>query len=413
MHTKRILGLAAALAVCATLSACGSPAESESEPVPEPTPDTEPALSTVSDPTPYYELGLSLLRNIDAEGGSVLVSPISLARPLAVIAEGAEGSTLSQIYGVLGVTADGTLDTDLEALAASWSGEDDTFSIADSLWVNETFEPSDEFIAASKEEFGAEVFDRAFDDATLAEINGWVDENTHGMIDEILEKIDPSYALYVIDACAFEGKWEVPYGEGAVEEATFTAEDGSTSQVSMMWDEDYSGYLEDDLCTGFIKPYAGGKFAFIGLLPEEGATVEDLVGTIHGQQLAELVRMGSQGSARTGLPKFDGAYTMDLAGALKAMGMTDAFDQSKADFSGMLADPSQPSPWIGEVVQKTFVEVNEEGTKAAAATEVGFEVTSLAPESAHEVVLDRPFVYLIVDAEANVPLFMGTVGSIS
>ena len=405
----RHAALLAALLVCGSLAGCG--ASPEPEPAPEPDANTQTEeVASVSDPAPYYDLGLGLLKNIDAKDGNSLVSPISLARPLAVLATGAEGATRTQIEDVLGAPADGSLETELKSLAESWSKDGDTFSLADSIWLNETFEPNEQFISSAQNDFGAEVYDRSFDNATLQEINGWVDENTHGMIDSILEKIDPSYALYVIDACAFEGGWETPYEEGAVEEATFHAEDGTEARVDMMYEQDSSGYLENAQCTGFMKPYAGGRYAFVALLPKEGTSVSELLAETSGSELAELVRMGSQGTVNTGLPKFDGEYDMDLSGTLQRLGMTDAFDPQLANFSGI----SPEKLCVGEAVQKTFIEVNEEGTKASAATEMGIEETSMAPdlEESHQVVLDRPFAYLIVDAVANVPLFMGTVGSI-
>ena len=368
-------------------------------------------VASVSDPAPYYDLGLGLLRDVDARDGNALVSPISLARPLAVLATGAEGATRTQIEDVLGAPVDGTLEAELKGLADDWSKDGDTFSLADSLWVNETFKPAEQFISNAEEDFGAEVYDRAFDSATLKEINGWVDEHTHGMIDSILEKVDPSYALYVINACAFEGGWETPYEEGAVEDATFHGVNGAETNVSMMYEQDASGYLENDQCTGFMKPYSGRRYTFVGLLPKEGTSVSELLAETDGAELADLVRMGSQGSATTGLPKFEGEHEMDLSKTLQRLGMTDAFDPNLANFSGI----SSERLCVGEAVQKTFIEVSEEGTRAGAATEVGIELTSMAPDldEAHEVVLDRPFAYMIVDAYANVPLFMGTIGSIN
>lgn len=408
------LQFAALLLAGSLLAGCGGAAEPAPEPEPEPAPQEQVEPAAVADPAAYYELGLNLLSNVESENGNVLVSPISLARPLAVLADGAEGQTKAQIEGVLGFSADGTPDAELKSLAESWSGEGDTFSLADSLWVDESFNPNPQFIANAQENFGADVYDRTFDDATLSEMNSWVSENTHGMIPEILSAIDPSCALYVLDACAFEGTWEVPYAEDAVTPATFTAEDGTTSEVEMMREPDASGYLEDDWCTGFSKLYDGNRFAFVGLLPTEGTSIADFVNGIHGEQLASLIASGSQGQVSTGLPKFDGDFTLDLAGPLQRLGMTDAFDRTAADFSGITQDAAQSPVWVGEVLQKTFVEVDEEGTRAGAATEVGVEATGLNPEESqtHEVVLDRPFVYLIVDVEANVPLFMGTVGSL-
>lgn len=368
----------------------------------------------MEDSAAFYELGLELLRNIEREEGNSLVSPISLMRPLAVLAMGARGNTRAQIEHVLGAPVDDRLEDELRDLAGQWSAAGDTFSLADSLWIHEEFRPYGQFLARARKSFGTDVRTRAFDEATLLEINRWVREKTHGMIDSILEDIDPACGLYVIDACAFEGHWEEPYARSAVKRAMFHSEDGSIANVAMMYEAKTSGYLENELCTGFMKDYEGGRYAFIGLLPRKGMGISRFLANLSGDHLAELASMHSRDTVTTGLPKFDGRYRMNLSPLLQRLGMTDAFNPHRADLSAIAADRMGEPLYVGEVAQRTFIEVNERGTRASAATSIN-TVTGARPIERvehHTVILDRPFVYLIIDALENVPLFMGTIGTV-
>lgn len=361
-----------------------------------------------------YDLGLGLLRDVRSVDGNSLVSPVSLARPLAVLAMGAKGATRGQIEQVLGASINGALARELKDLADSWNVSSDTFSLADSLWINETFNPSRRFIAKARANFAAEVFKRAFNRTTLNEINGWVSENTHGMIDSILEEISAKIGLYVINACAFEGQWKAPYEKDDVEMAEFHSDNGAVTNVEMMYEPYAHGYLENSLCTGFMKKYADDRYAFAGLLPKEGIRVEELLNGLKGAALANLMRMDSDDTVTSGLPKFTGNFKMDLVPVLRHLGITDAFDPNRADFSKIAASPESEPLFVGQVAQKTFIDVNEKGTRASAATIFRMAVGSAPPLHIehHTVVLDRPFAYVIFDAHANVPLFMGTVGSI-
>lgn len=361
-----------------------------------------------------YDLGLGLLRDVKSVDGNSLVSPVSLARPLAVLAMGAKGATRRQIEQVLGASINGALARELKDLAESWSASSDTFSLADSLWINETFKPSRGFIDKAQANFAAEVFKRAFDRATLNEINAWVSENTHGMINAILDEISSAIGLYVINACAFEGQWNVPYERDDVEMAEFHSDDGTVTNVDMMYTHYAHGYLENGLCTGFMKKYADARYAFAGLLPKEGVSVEELLNGLKGAALANLLRMDSDDTVTSGLPKFTGSFKMDLVPTLKHLGVTEAFDPNRADFSRIGAGPMGEPLFVGQVAQRTFIDVDEKGTRASAATVFGMNVGSALPLHIehHTVVLDRPFVYVIFDAYENVPLFMGTVGSI-
>lgn len=264
------------------------------------------------------------------------------------------------------------------------------------------------FLEACGGQLGAQVFTAPFDSSTVSDINAWVSDRTHGMIPEIVSEIPPSTMLYLINALAFEGTWADPFDEALIEEDTFTCEDGTEQSASMMHSTE-SSYLENDQAEGFIKPYES-FYSFVGLLPKEGVSVGELLEGLDGGGLSELLTPVDYTVAQIGLPRFSFAYDNELTDELSALGVTDAFDPERADFSRMGTCESGPLS-VGMVLHKTYIDVNEGGTRAAAVTGIGM-AGSTAPANepeVREVILDRPFVYLIVDQRTGTPAFIGTV----
>ena len=172
-------------------------------------------------------------------------------------------------------------------------------------------------------------------------------------------------------------------------------------------------YFENDLATGFAKPYEDHDYRFVGLLPNKGVTVAELLESLDGEGLAELLTPAENTVVRVSLPTFTSSYDIELSGVLRALGMTDAFDAEAADFSRMGSSDAGPL-FIGSVLHKTFIDVDEEGTRAAAATVTTMDGAAAPIEEepeVKEVILDRPFVYLIVDAHTMTPVFTGTLTS--
>lgn len=303
-----------------------------------------------------------------------------------------------------------------DPLDAGVSGGDALeLSLANSVWLrdSEGLVVGDEFLAACGERLGAQAYRAAFDQSTVDDVNAWVSDRTHGMIPEMLSHIPASAQLCLINALAFEGTWEEPYDEeGNIEPDVFTTEEGVEQDVRMMRSREQS-YLESDLATGFIKPYENYNYAFVGILPNEGVTVGELLESLDGTALRELLTPVEYASVDAGLPMFTTTYQAELTDILRALGVTDAFEAEVADFSPMGESDDGPL-YVSQVVHKTYVDVNEEGTRAAAVTSVGMDGASGTPDNpvVNEVILDRPFVYLIVDQQTMTPIFMGVAESI-
>lgn len=350
---------------------------------------------------------VKLFQNSIAEENT-LVSPLSVLCALAMTANGAKEETLVQMEQVFGLNIselNGYLRAYLENLPSG-----DKFSIADSIWFKDddklTVEQS--FLQTNADYYGASVYKAAFDDATLKDINAWVSDKTDGMIEDILDKIPDEAVMYLINALAFDAEWENIYTEDQVRDGTFTMESGETRNVEMMYNTE-NRYLDDGSATGFLKYYADRKYAFAALLPNEGVSIDDYVSSLTGDGLMSALNNAQDVEVKTAIPKFESEYSVEMSEILKSLGMTDAFDMDLADFTG-LGKSEDGNIFISRVIHKTYIAVDEKGTKAGAATVVEMVrgTAIMEPEESKTVYLDRPFVYMLIDCETNLPFFIGT-----
>ena len=386
----------------------------------EPEQNTEKALVTEPkeaapeaciEPMPWEnarvaDFGVRLLRESMEEGKNTLISPLSVLAALSMTANGAEGETLTQMETVLGQSKDALnawykYDTDKSG---------DYLHLANAVFIKDDPELTvkESFIKTVEKWYEADIVVTDFNEHALYDINQYVEDNTNGMVKNILDKIPDNAVMYLINALAFEAQWADPYNEYAVQERTFTTEDGREQPVELMYSEEYDTYVEDNLFTGFLKDYEGGRYTFVALLPKEGVTVAEVAESLSGESVNGLVNSRWGGTVLTGLPKFQTEFDTEMSDVLKTMGMTDAFDSNKADFSS-LATYSGGNIFLNRVIHKTFISVGEQGTRAGAATVIEAAAeAAMEPEEIKEVILNRPFLYMIWDMEAKMPVFMGT-----
>ena len=354
-----------------------------------------------------YDFSVKLLQSTCEEEENTLVSPMSVLSALAMTANGARGETRSQMENTLG----GTVEQLNGALTGLGQEEDSPLYLANSIWFAEggRITPNPDFLQINADYYRAGVFEAPFDQTTVTDINRWVKEHTHGMVEEILKKIPHDTVMYLINALAFEAEWENPYQKDDMWQQAFTNQAGEVQQVSMMHSEE-TFYLRDDQAQGFMKYYQGGRYAFVALLPDKGNSVLDYVEGLDGQQLKALLDNPTSVPVMTTMPKFESEMEVDLREVLKEMGMDLPFDSAQADFTDLGTSP-EGNLYINQVFHKAYLEVEEKGTRGGAATAVEMN-TEAAPEEQMVVTLDRPFVYLVVDTSSMLPVFMGTVLSV-
>lgn len=337
-----------------------------------------------------------------SKGKTTLVSPLSVLTALALVQNGAQGNTLAQLEQALGGLDRDTLNAYMRAYC-DFLTESDELKIANSVWTDSGAEAKRAFLQKAVDSYSAQLFSAPLSDPkTVESINSWVKKNTDGMIPKIIEKADRYAVMMLVNAIAFDAKWETPYKRSDIERLEFTSYSGSKKKTDFMCSTE-NIYLKDGGAVGFMKPYKNGRFAFAALLPDENTGIDDYVASLSGDKLMKIFSSAKRGNeVNVKMPKFRAEYSTQLIDTLKKMGVKDAFDNKTADFSSLVENRDA---YIATVVHKTFIEVDEKGTRAAASTLVGADTMSLMEP--YSVCLNRPFVYMIVDTETNLPLFIG------
>jgi len=375
------------------------------------TPNNVDALDDLSSQNAdVTDFAIRLFKASNENGKNTLISPLSVLCALAMTANGAEEETLAQMEEVLGMTTD-ELNLYLYSYMKNLpQGDKYKLSLANSIWFteDERFTVNQDFLQTNADYYGADIYKAPFDKQTLKDINNWVKQNTDEMIPEILDQIPSEAIMYLVNALAFEAEWSEIYEKHQVKDGEFTKEDGTKQDVKFMYGSEGT-YFEDEKATGFMKRYVGGKYAFVALLPNEGVTVSEYIASLDGESLNALLANPQYATVHTSIPKFETEYKVEMSDILQSMGMTEAFDMYNADFEG-LGTSTGGNIYISRVLHKTFISVGEKGTKAGAATIVEMKDGAAAePTEPKEVYLDRPFVYMLVDCENNIPFFIGTM----
>jgi serpin B len=345
--------------------------------------------------------------NADSENENILISPLSVICALSMTANGADGETKAQIESVLGMSTDELNKYLYSYLSSLVTKNDVKINLANSIWFKDLpdFAVNRSFLQTNADYYGASVYKAPFDKSTLKDINNWVKKNTDGMIPKILDRIPEDAMMYLVNTLVFDGEWMDMYLEHQYEDGIFTLENGSKEEVGYLVSEE-TEYLETEKATGFIKYYKNARYAFAALLPNEDVTVSELLDSFDGETLASAMENKKYYSVDVKLPKFKTEYSTELSETLKKMGMSNAFEWSLADFSKM----SNEQLYVGRVLHKAYIEVNERGTRAGAATAVEMNCGGMYIEGdKKEVYLDRPFVYMLIDCETNTPFFIGTM----
>lgn len=352
---------------------------------------------------------VDFFKNTASGDKNTLVSPYSVSCALALALNGADGQTLEQMRNtVCGDMLPGDFNSELASYERNQPDDDGCKLLtANSVWTKNdgSFTADKDFLRTVKSYFGAEIFSSPFDQSTVDDLNGWINKNTDGMIPQMINEINPRTVMMLANAVTFDANWQKKYTESVDTPNFFTAIDGTKQDASLLHSSE-NVYLEDENSTGFLKYYEGKRYAFAAILPNENTDINDYVQDLTGDKFRNLMENAQELTVSTCMPVFKSEYSDSLVSCLRAMGMKDAFDPSKSDFSKLGKCSNGANTYISNIIHKTFIEVNTEGTRAAAATLITNAPT--CPLVTKFVELNRPFVYAIVDTETNIPIFMGT-----
>ncbi len=348
---------------------------------------------------------------------STLVSPLSVALALSMTANGAAGNTLAQFQDVLGGGVDLVeLNTACAQLMADYQGLGGSTkcAIANSLWVDPEGQIKDDFIGQCRGIFDAQVFSAQLSEPGIVkDLNSWVSQHTNKMIPEIIDQPFPEEtACLLVNALYLKNSWLSEFDPLSTHTMDFHHAGGPDSQVEYLRKFDTQlSYLKGKGAQGVVLPYDDGRLAFVAILPDLYPDSPDFgqwLNNLEGNSLSQLINNREDAIFLSfAMPKFSAEWKGNLEDTLPLLGLEDAFVPGAADFSSLGDSPE--GYYISQVIHATKIEVNEKGTEAAAATVVAAESGAAAPpQEGITLILDRPFLYGIVDLYTGVPLFLGT-----
>ncbi len=351
----------------------------------------------------------------DQPATNIFISPYSASTVLQMVGSGAAGQTkteMQQVLGTTGLSSDAVSVANKEIAQALNGGNTNIIlTTANAIWYRQGVLVKPEFIARNQKFFGATVAPLNFADPHSVDIiNAWANEKTHGKISRIADgMIDPNWTrLFLANAVYFKGKWADPFDAKDTKDRPFHLHGGSQKNVPMMTQTKTFTYRRGTGYQAVRLPYQDENFAMFVFLPDANSSPEKLLGIMNGDTWQRVTKPGfSEKEGTVVLPKFKLEYSVELKQPLEAMGMKTAFYLDKANFSGI----APPPLYISAARQKTFIEVKEEGTEAAAVTGIvmaGCE-EPLPPPNPFQMIVDRPFLFLIEDKPTGTILFMGVM----
>ena len=376
-------------------------------------------VSTINSNVPLgnTEFGFNLFRTMweSEQNQNIFISPFSVSTALTMTLNGAAGETEEAMIDTLqlqGITTD-SINTSYYQLLQTLQTSDPkvTLTIANSLWAREGVPFKQDFQQRNSQYFNAEITSLDFADPnSLTTINQWVNTNTNGKIKKILDEIESNAVLFLINAIYFKGEWKTEFDPSATSDRDFHLVTGSTKQVPMMARKGNYAYYENhhDNFQAISLPYGDGQMGMYIFLPSSKSNLNTFLDSLNTENWENWISQLREQEVMVYIPKFKMEYgTKELNDALTSLGMGIAFDDDNADFSRMASlDDIGGNLYIEKVAHKTFIEVNEEGSEAAAATSVGIGIRSILRTVFNA---DRPFFFAIRDNETKTILFMGTV----
>lgn len=346
----------------------------------------------------------------ESRGKNVMVSPLSISLALSMTLNGADGTTKTDMIDALGLndlSVDDINQVYLDLVTALKKADPNVvLNVANSIWIRKDFSVLEPFIATNQKYYDARVESLDFNAAVLNTINSWVNAKTNTKIPKILDEISAEEIMFLINAIYFNGKWQVQFEKSQTQNGTFTLATGGSVNVPLMKIKEKFGYSEQTGYEALKMPYGRGKFGMVILLPEVGKTPDQIMQQMSPSAWETLkISLNSPVKVDVWMPRFKFNWESDLKEILSSLGMAVAFSRNEANFMKI---NSTEQLFITKVKHKTFIDVNEEGTEAAAATSVGIGFTSAGP-GGPEFHAVRPFLFFITEEDTGAILLAGKV----
>ena len=402
----------------AVLAACGA-----SDPT-SPSTQAAPALTSlprnltdaersVLSATNAFSFSLWKQVNSTRKDSNVFVSPLSASFSLGMALNGAANQTFDEMRSALhfGGASIADIDGGYKSLMSLLTSLDKsvTMNVANSIWYRKDFPFNQGFLDDGANYFGASIKPLDFNDASgsMSAINGWVNARTNGKIPTIVDQIDPANVMFLINAIYFKGSWRTKFDAAATIDAPFHAAAGDQN-ARLMHREAKISYTETSAFQAVDLPYGDSAFAMTIVLPKPGSSVESLASSLDASVLQSVTNSLHTAQIDLFMPKVKLSFTRNLIPDLQSLGMSVPFTDH-ADFTRMSTRGRELD--ISQVRHKTYVDINEEGTEAAAVTSTGISVTSAPVATTMRV--DRPFIFVIRERLSGTMLFMGKIVSVA
>ena len=340
-------------------------------------------------------------------------SPASMYVAFSALYEGAKGDTAAQMQDVFGLDPNDETRRNSTTYAMASINRDDpdtTLEMANALWVADWFEPYQSYLDVARGPYLADVETIDFAGGEVDKINQWASSKTHGKIEKVIDSqsVDEFTAMVISNAIYFKGTWVIQFPEEATRELDFWTSDTENTQTDFMNVEGSFEYVSSDGAQVLKMPYEGGRLSMLVILPDERGGLADLTETLSAEQISKWSEGLQHSDVSVSMPKFEVRKSYELNPILVSMGMTDAFDTELANLDGIGSAPDGTNLYVDSAAQYTYINVDEEGTEAAAVTTIEVGVTS-APPPIPRFVADHPFLFVIQDDETGMILFMGSV----
>lgn len=361
------------------------------------------------------EFGFNLYKNMAQGNENMMISPVSVSLAMDMAYNGAAGETrtaIAKALNIQGIEVEKLNKNNLALLYLLTTADPKlTLNIANSIWMVDDFKFSDAFVETVKTDYQADARTLDFSDPKSADvINKWVKDKTQGNIDQIVTPpIDPETIMFLVNAVYFKGAWTSPFEKDLTTNQSFILADGQTVTVPTMYQSGSFDYLKTADFQALRLPYGEDKqMAMVLFLPNEDVSLSEFQKQLNQDNWSNWMGLFEEKEGSLTLPRFTMEYENSLNQALTDLGMGIAFKPDQADFSGMTAAGGGGAIHISDVKHKTFIQVDEAGTEAAAVTSVEIGTTSM-PVYDFELNFDRPFFYAIQDRETGAIVFMGAV----
>jgi len=359
--------------------------------------------------------GLEIFQFIREESDkeNLMVSPLSISLALAMAYNGADGDTKTEMENAMklnGLTPEQINSAYKMLIAALQSLDEDViFEIANAVYYDSGFPVKQSFFDINKNYYDAEVEGLDFGNpSTIEAINDWVAEKTHDKITKIIEQLSPDARMVLLNAIYFYGTWANEFDEDGTKMRNFFKTDGTTKEVPMMSKEDKLEYTANNLFSAVKIPYGTGQYNMVVMLPSTEKSSQDVIDELSANNWKDWAEeFTTEDHVVVTMPRFKFGFDLELNKVLKQMGMVKAFSDQQANFSKI----SDIFLYISAVIHKTYIDVNETGTEAAAVTAIVFETTSAGPNEPQKIyfTVDKPFVFAITEKDTNAILFIGEV----